>query len=163
MADINDSKVMRFDYGGVIKIGSDELRYIKSGALRYNTGKQESQRIKERGKPAQWISGDEDVSEITLDMYVTSNPAIKIETALFGVAASDRFPGVTATGAPFTFTLVVEHFETVNGTRKKTLTFENCVADRPSYTEGGENDGDSISVRIRSLTANPTIVYAAVV
>lgn len=160
MATLNAGTPVRFENGGVILIGADDILNIQEGTLKWGVKGYEPIPVTDRGVLTDVVAGNERPCEIELEVkYNSIIDTDGLLTKLMGTLASNKVANRTSGGLIFTFELTVRIFAFAGQALPyDQLVFTKCyLPDGLSYSASSGADVDKLSLKLMSHSLSPTI------
>ncbi len=165
MPSINAGVPVRFEAGGVILIGADDILNVKEGTLKWGVKGYEPLPQTDRGVLTDVVAGNERPCEIEIDVKYTSLvDADGLLPKLMGALATNKIVNRTAGGLIFTFDMTVRLFASAG----QPLPYDNIVftkcylPDGLSFSAASGTEVDTLSLKLMSHAMSPTITRVTV-
>ncbi len=159
MASLNAGVPGRFENGGVILIGTDDVLQVVEGTLKWKLRGHESIPQTDRGALTVVVAGNERPCEVEFDIKYTSVfDADAILAKIMGPLVAGKVSNRTNTGEIFTFDLTVRLFAAAGQAFPyDQAVFTKCyLADGIDFSAAAGQDVDKLSLKLMSHSNSPT-------
>jgi hypothetical protein len=161
MANVNSQTPVRFEAGGKVLFGTDELKNIVEGSLSFEIGGLEAVGNMDRGALTDVVAGNERPTKVTLKCKV-GNPIASSGAGLLpqvlGALVTNKIKPVNADGTLFTFSMTVKVPDGLGVATGTQYVFAKCYVDNPAKISVAAGAAfDEIELQMTDWEASPAI------
>lgn len=167
MPSINAGNPVRFENGGVILIGTDDILAVREGTLTWQVRGLEPIPHMDRGVLTDVYAGNQRPCSISLDikytagttgMVGTGTPPSGFLSKVFGALTGGVVNNRDSVGKLFTFSMTVSVPDGLGVATGDRYVFTKCyLPDGVSYSAQSGADFDTLSLTLESFSLTPTI------